>query len=512
MADLHLKGKLAEHLLPRLLSYLCEHRQTGRLVVHRQQVSKTIFLVMGLPANVESSLRDETLGQYLIRQGKITEDECEKSLELMMETGIKAGAALVKMGCLKPKELYHAVKDQTQEKIISCFAWLDGEYEFQADTDFVEDLYRFEMDFFCIMREGLNRFLPPARLKEELDKVPEQPLAMLPGYLELLKNFELAPDEYVLLMQIDGNKSLPDLLASVEKPNFAARTLYLLLLTGIVGPDGLHADAIRNVSDREVEKADIQDFMFPPSTETSPELIEDEEEITITVDHPRKSAHDLLEIYMSIKSEDYFKVLEIPRQATDDMVKRAYLRRSAEFGSEMFEGDLPPEAETKREEIRARIIRSYETLKSETGREEYLQKLEAGVPEQKSHHLQAEKCLQQGMKFVRNRDFPNAQKMFEQAVELKPGEPAYLSYLGWTVYSNPDTDLAERTERAMEYLNQALSRNPNMDSAYVFKGKILKEGGDPQAALDCFRKAMTANPRCGEAEREIIAHNNGQWN
>ena len=205
--DLVLEGKLAEHSFPRILNYLYESGETGRLEVLRNRISKTVYLVMGSPVNVDSNLRDETLGQYLIRQGKITEEECDRSVEMMMEKGIQQGAALVKMGCLKPKELYHAVKSQTQEKVLNCFAWVDGDYRYESDTSFVEDLYRFEMSFPQVMREGVMRFFPKGALEHVLALVPAGPLTWLENYEQRLKAFKLGQDQLEFIKHIDGDKS-----------------------------------------------------------------------------------------------------------------------------------------------------------------------------------------------------------------------------------------------------------------------------------------------------------------
>jgi hypothetical protein len=53
--------------------------------------------------------------------------------------------------------------------------------------------------------------------------------------------------------------------------------------------------------------------------------------------------------------------------------------------------------------------------------------------------------------------------------------------------------------------------NPQMDSPHVFLGKILKDDQKAGPAMEEFKLALRANPKCREAERELKAHKKGEW-
>ncbi len=498
---LSLQGILSEHPFPRLLNFLHETDQTGRLLLKHSGISKTVYVVQGLAVNVESSLRDETLGRYLIKQGKITEDDYKKSVELMMNQGVQQGASLVKLGALKPKEFYQAVKDQTREKLLTCFGWTEGEYRYQEEISFVEDTYRFEMPFIPIMREGLARFFPDEFLDRELALVPDGPLIPEADLLERISSWNLEREESERVLQIDGEKGLPEILSSAGTKE--KRLFYLLLMVGLIKPSNQLAEKLREVIPGEKHAPLQREALFVSLS--APEVI-DEEPIEAEGDEDKRGEDEILAEYMEIKSKDYFSLLNVDSDAEDDDIEQAYHRKMAEFARDCFVPGLSAEAEARLEEINTQYIRAYESLRSPEHREKYRQEL-IGKSEFKARPgLEAERFLQKGMEYVRARDWAKAQEMFEKAVELSPEEPEYFGYLGWAVYSNEELDFEQRRDMAIEKLAKAIEINPNMDSIHVFMGKIYKDGGDAEEAIAEFRLALQCNPNCREAARELKAY------
>ncbi len=497
--EILLEGALSEHPVPRLLTYLYDLEQTGRLVLVQEVINKTIYIIQGSPVNVESSLRDETLGRYLVKQGRISEEDFERSVELMMKEGIQQGAALVRLGVLKPRELYQAVKEQTRAKLLSAFSFDDGQYRFYAETEFIERIYRFEFGFHSVLKEGIYLYLPQQVLEQELSKVDDGAITFLAGFEERLKFFNLNEREKEFIKAIDGKRSLGELLEFEQEYPFTKRILYLFLLCGMVGIDGRLASPIRELVPGEEVGARTEVGIIISAH--APEVVEEPEE-----EEEKTSPDKIMEFYMELKSKDYFQLLGIEREADDETVEKAYRSLLAQFDRSRFPTSLSAELELKLEEINTEIIKAYEALRTEERRKQYLKELQAKKEKKEIDGLKAEKFLQEGIKCVRRRDWAGAQKMFEKAVELKPDEPEYYGYLGWTIYCNPELDKKERKELAKEKILKAIKMNPNMDSAHVFLGKILKDEGKKEEAINEFKKALKCNPNCREAKRELEAH------
>jgi len=496
----NLQGKLSEHLPPRLLNFLFERQETGILRLSRQGLTKTLYVVSGVPVNAESTSRDETLGRYLIKSGRIREEDYEKSIALMLSQGVQQGAALVKLGCLKPKELYQEVKSHTREKALAAFSWSEGEYHFEAEVGFVEDLYRFEFQFYPLLAQGVLNHLPLGAIERELVRVPLLPLAPADDLLDRIAAFALNEAASAFVIQIDGQKLLPALCEQAPDPRLAHRLLYLLLLTGLVGPSGQPCREIREVVVEEKAAPSPPAYLFLPTKETAPEV---EEELPME-EALGKGQEAILTAYIEIKSLDLFAVLGVGRDTGDPEVEQAYRRRMDEFDRDQFQKNLPAEAEAKLEEINTRLIRAYESLKTAARRQGYLAQLEEVSPQKQARRrLESEKFLQEGMKCVRSRDFARAQEMFEKAIQLRPQEPEYYGYLGWTIYMNPALEEKVRRARAEEKVRMAIQMNPRLDSARVFLGKIFKDQGRMEEAVAQFRAAVECNPNCREASREL---------
>jgi tetratricopeptide (TPR) repeat protein len=497
---LGLEGGLEEHPMPRLLNFLHESSQTGRLMLNHSGVSKTLYVVEGLVANVESSLRDETLGRYLIKQGKITEEDYQESIDLMMKEGIKQGASFVKLGVLKPRELFQAVKDQTKEKLVTCFGWTKGEYRYKEELSFVEDINRFETPFIPVMREGLSRFFPPEALSRELELVGTGPLVPEPDLLNKISAWNLDKEEAAWLIKVEGTRSMKEVLEKAGEKE--RRLLYLLLLVGLIKPSERLAEKVREVIPGEVQEPLAAEQVFEPATIH----LADEMEVEMEGMEDKRTEDEILEEYIDLKSKDYFSLLGVGADTGDEEIERAYREKINQFARENFVAGVSAEAEARLEEINTRIIMAYESLKNPERREKYLQEIGEKPAPEASPGLEAEKCLQKGMEYVRTRKWAGAQEMFEKAVELKPEEPEFYGYLGWAIYCNEDLEFNQRRDMAIEKMGMALEMNPNMDSIHVFLGKIFKDEGNINEAVSEFRQALQCNPNCREAARELKAH------
>ena len=215
---------------------------------------------------------------------------------------------------------------------------------------------------------------------------------------------------------------------------------------------------------------------------------------------------------MQVKGKDFYTLLEIGPDAGDAEVEAGYHKVFGSWDWTRFSPDIDLEVMSKLEEIHTQIIRAYEALRTEKNRETYHQKQKKDIDHGgMKDRLAAEQCLKKGLDYVRKRDWPRAQQMFEQAVQANPREPEFKSYLGWTIYQNTSLDPAARREQAKKIIAEAIHLNPQMDASHVFLGKILKDEGNLKEAENEFKAALRANPRCHEADRELKAKRSGEW-
>ena len=131
MMDITLKGNIRDFSIPRILLYLNRNRKTGTLIIRTPAFTKKIFLIKGDAIFASSTYEDDRLGEMLLKAGKITMEQYDRSVELLKQTGKRQGAILVELGYLAPKDLFWGVKYQVEEIIYSIFQLEDAEYNFE---------------------------------------------------------------------------------------------------------------------------------------------------------------------------------------------------------------------------------------------------------------------------------------------------------------------------------------------------------------------------------------------
>ena len=124
------KGNLKDCSLPRILIELNRGRETGTLSIATSLFTKKIYMREGNVIFASSTFEDDRLGEMLIKAGKITMEQYDKSVELLKSTGRRQGAILVELGYITPKDLFWGVKYQVKEIIYSLFQLGEGDYEF----------------------------------------------------------------------------------------------------------------------------------------------------------------------------------------------------------------------------------------------------------------------------------------------------------------------------------------------------------------------------------------------
>lgn len=126
-----LSGSLATMQLGDLLQWCGTNLKTGTLRVKRGPIEKQLFFNEGrLFSSVSSSPR-ETLGQFLIRSGHLTEEELFKALIEQDRSNRPLGQILVASEIITQEELEELLRLKTEEAIYDCFLWKDGEFSFE---------------------------------------------------------------------------------------------------------------------------------------------------------------------------------------------------------------------------------------------------------------------------------------------------------------------------------------------------------------------------------------------
>lgn len=230
---LAIQGDLSVVPFADTLTFVSMIRRTGKLVVLQQDLERTIFWNKGEIVFATSNSIDHTLGHFLLRNGKITQQQYEASCErLNAET--RHGKVLVQMGAISPKELWWGVKNQVLEIIYSLFTWDAGEFAFFETPEQIRERILLSLNTSSIIMEGIRRLDEGAMIRERITSL-DMVYAGTGAAASQLDELDLNDQELELLQLIDGVRTIRDLVRESELTEFETlRILYQLASARII--------------------------------------------------------------------------------------------------------------------------------------------------------------------------------------------------------------------------------------------------------------------------------------
>lgn len=140
MAGKSFKGNLEVLNLSDIFQSLAMNRHSGTLIVTDGKREKKIFFAEG-EITLLSSSRRQRLGELLVAESKISDDELELALKLQKQSRKRLGEILVEEGFCTEEDIDRLVRLQIEEEIYDLFLWRKAEFEFIADQ-MPEDMAR----------------------------------------------------------------------------------------------------------------------------------------------------------------------------------------------------------------------------------------------------------------------------------------------------------------------------------------------------------------------------------
>src|SRR5436190_14769621 len=163
-----LQGDLSKIQLPDVLSFVAMIRESGKLVLTREDLERNIHWASGEIVFASSNSPEHSLGQFLLRNGKITQEQYEES-KRRVTPQLRHGKVLVQMGAISPKDLWWGVKNQVLEIIYSLFTWKDGTFGFYESVEEIAmERIVLSINTSSVIMEGIRRLDETARIKEKV--------------------------------------------------------------------------------------------------------------------------------------------------------------------------------------------------------------------------------------------------------------------------------------------------------------------------------------------------------
>jgi hypothetical protein len=231
-----LQGDLARIQLPDVLSFIAMIRGTGKLTLRRDHLERCIHWKEGEIVFASSSSPEHSLGQFLLRNGKINSEQYEES-KRRVTANMRHGKILVQMGAISPKDLWWGVKNQALEILYSLFSWKDGSFQFSESVEeLANERIVLSINTAGMIMEGIRRLDESARIRE---KVPSLDLTFMkvPGAVPDFRELDMNDHEIAVYNNIDGKLTVRELVGKSELTEFeVTRILFQLVVARLIEP------------------------------------------------------------------------------------------------------------------------------------------------------------------------------------------------------------------------------------------------------------------------------------
>lgn len=272
-----MRGNLSQATLPALLLDALERKISGKLTLSQDTVRKVIYLQSGYPIFVQSNLRKETLGQMMIRKGRLSPVDHSKGMELSQKKKIPFGEALVQLDLVSREEVNEQILANVRFKLEASLLWARGTWLFVQDLDVGKKVPHCNIDPLSLIFGGLKR---RANVEDALNSLTgkEEYEFKLSSLLDKYKEQYAAAFDDKLLKKIEPGMTMGQILmATGSYPQEVVFQMYILLRTGLarlIKPEELDAPddslsgfTISNMGDKEAVLVDNRGYASFDSVE-----------------------------------------------------------------------------------------------------------------------------------------------------------------------------------------------------------------------------------------------------
>jgi serine/threonine-protein kinase len=158
-----------------VLSHMRQKGETGALFVERSKtmgssVRKELYLNGGRLLHVASSEREELLGEYLVRRGRLQREQLDAALGSLQRFGGRLGDTLIGLGLVDAVDVFRAIRDQGRDRVAALSTWEEGLVTFYRGTAPTRVEFPLDLDLASPMMAGTilrskgepRTLLPPA--------------------------------------------------------------------------------------------------------------------------------------------------------------------------------------------------------------------------------------------------------------------------------------------------------------------------------------------------------------
>ena len=227
-----LTGSLKTMSLPDLLQWAGGGRKTGILSLKSTSLHKKIHFQEGAIIGSSSNDTREYLGQFMLSEGIITEQQLKDAFDLQARTKVMLGRILVKKGLVSEAKVSEILRMKAEETIYSLFLWNEADFEFHENELPPGDQVLISIRVEDVLMEGLRRYDTSKKIRQTL---PHN------GVLLRRTSRPLPPDIAAKIFPkriydlVDGRRSLADVMLEAHASEYnVCQVVYVMVQKGYV--------------------------------------------------------------------------------------------------------------------------------------------------------------------------------------------------------------------------------------------------------------------------------------
>lgn len=505
-AGLHWHGDLAQTSPLRLGALAAGAQATGRLVLHGEAASYTLFFRRGTAEHASSSSAADDLGRFLVAQGAVEPGALASAEQRRIETGEELVSVLAASGAMNPAESFRLLQEHAIGVLARALAVEVGHGFWEPNVPLPASAFPLGSRFGPLC-DAVRR-IPPGTVTRRLGPRAGRVATRVGGRVAATE-LRLSSVESRAVALLDGVRSVSEIAAAHPAEGDVVRRVALLLAEVellVFGEERpapappVHAEpsdsAARSAEDRPVEARTAAPGPQGPPKSGAPAS---SPAVTATA---RPVPPDLPAIAERIRDADYFTVLAVARDAAPAAIKVAYFALARQVHPDAAPPGEPPEDGKLRAEIFARVSQAWSVLSDDARRARYLAELSQGAAVDVARYLEAEELFTKGTVFVRTRQYPAALDALTRAIALNGEEPEFRVWRAWVEFLLATDKRAAQTMSAA-VMEGALKESARCVPAYLFLGQMAKLVGDVRSAERHWRLGLALAPDNVELEREL---------
>jgi tetratricopeptide (TPR) repeat protein len=505
-------GALAEGVLPPVLQAIYVGRESGILHVSREDARRSLYFKRGALVHAGTNVREERLGEVLVRQGFLKPEDLKRATELLVRENKRLGLALVELGILTKDRVELALTEHARLVLEKILAAHEGSYEFEPkpEDSFDKDDFPLKLTTGEIVLDAVRRVEDPDVVRYALGDIDR--ILGLSSDPELrFQNIILTPTDGYVLSRVDGNLSAREVIqATPLEVEETQRSLFGLLCTGVVQFLPLPPKpkpSVRAPRPRTTAPA-------PPLPETPPEPSPEQQAHSADMEARRL---EIVETFDGLKGKNHFEVLGVPRSSTEAQVKEAYFRQARRYHPDARQDPALTDLRDKMDAIFIRMGHAFEVLRNTRARLSY----EATLPARNSGSLPAARELplaapppdpalearraaenvRRAEKLMDESKYWDAIQLLEPAVQALGGSQRQRArvVLARALVKNPNW-----LHQAEEVLQAVVQDEPTHQEAHFELGTLYRERGLKSRAAASFRRVLDLNPEHERAGTALL--------